>query len=129
MFDFYLAQASDQSGLCWIKAVGKDFSTIEGAELKRIFNLYVKKFTKQYGIEPTVYNTVDPNSTWKNNFMESLLRGERTYMAVWKIDSEGVKEIKVYLKASDSTSGYINVEYSYANEPQCEQDIQLVFRK
>lgn len=129
-FETYAVKVGSKSGLCWIKAIGKDISTSAyGIELKSAFEEMEQKLTKAYG-KGEKTDLLLPGSIWKepNEFMMAMIKKERFLMAVWeKNKGSELKDdlVQVGLIASPGgrDKGYLSLEYSFSNKDACDKEI------
>ena len=85
-FETYAVKVGSTSGLCWIKAIGKDVSTsVYGFELKLEFKEMEQKLTKAYG-KGEETDLLMPGSIWSEpkDFMAAMAKKERFLMTIWK---------------------------------------------
>lgn len=129
-FEKYALKIGPNSGLCWIKAIGKDISTSSyGIELKSAFDDMQAKLTKAYGKGKTT-DMLMPGSIWKepNEWLMAMIQKERILMSVWKKGEGSTLNddlIQVGLIASPSgrSEGYLSIEYSFSNKDTCNKEI------
>lgn len=129
-FENYGVKVAPKSGLCWVKAVGKDISTSAyGMELKAAFKEMETKLAKVYG-KPEVIDFLMPESIWDspNDFMMSLIKKERHLLAVWEEGkgaklSENLVQVGLMANASGGNKGYLSIEYSFSNKDACDKEI------
>jgi len=130
-FEQYAIKIGPKSGLCWIKAIGKDISTSRyGVELKSAFNEMKERLERGYG-ENITTDMLFPRSIWNEpeDFMMGMLKKERFLMAVWDEDSgaqlrENIVQIGLVASALRTTTGYLSVEYSFSNKSACDGEIE-----
>ncbi|CRI63934.1 conserved exported hypothetical protein [Thiocapsa sp. KS1] len=129
-FEAYIVQVAPESGLCWIKAIGKNIRTSSyGFELQSAFNEMKGRLSGVYGEHETT-DLLFPGSIWDepDDWMMGLVKKERMLGAAWGA-AKGSKlppDIEsVFLAAMPASgdAGYIIVEYSFANEPSCEAEL------
>ena len=128
-FEFYVAQVSPRTGLCFIKGVGKPVRTSAyGTELQMQFAHTRDELSAVYGR----YRTVDmllSDSMWQGprDWMASLADRERLLFAHWTVETHAtlrrhLTNVFVAANAKTSESGYVVVEYFFDNEPECQQE-------
>ena len=128
--EFYVAQVSPRSGLCYIKGVGRPVRTSAyGTELKVRFENMRDEVSATYGH----YRSVDmllSDSMWEGprDWMAGLAERERLLFAHWNEDTRAtlgphLTSVFVGASAKSSQSGYVVVEYYFDNEPDCQQEI------
>mgnify|MGYP003958202049 FL=1 len=129
-FEKYVVNIAPKTGLCYIKAIGKDIPTsVYGIELKSKFNDMKVKLDKAYGKGKTT-DKLMPNSIWHeaNEWMKGLIKKERHLFAIWENSSgKNVKgdivNIAMAAKPSGRSKGYIAIDYTFKNEDKCKKEI------
>jgi len=129
-FGSYIVQIGPQSGLCWIKGIGKDVGTsVYGLELKSAFNQMKEKLEHTYGM-PEVIDRLLPGSIWNEpkDWMMALIKKERLLAAIWSEKSKAtlpidLRSVSLIASAMKTNFGYIAVEYSFINESDCDAEI------
>jgi hypothetical protein len=128
-FEFYVAQVSPRTGLCFIKGVGKPVRTgAYGTELQTQFTRVRDELSAVYGR----YRAVDlllSDSMWQGpgDWMASLADRERLLFAHWTDETHAtlrphLTNVFVAANAKSSQSGYVVVEYFFDNEPACQEE-------
>ena len=128
--EFYVAQVSPRSGLCYVKGVGKPVrSSAYGTELKSRFENMRDEVGATYGH----YRGVDmllSDSIWEGprDWMAALAERERLLFAHWNEETRAtlrphLTSVFVGASAKSSESGFVVVEYYFDNEPDCQQEI------
>lgn len=120
--DFYIVEATPQTGICFVKGVGSDISaTLSGYEVKAKVDRLHDQIAKRYGVRGELINFVEPGSIWDKpeNFMMALSRKEVTY--AWRGEelAENVKIFWVGARAGDTNVAYPVVEFYYSNYDEC----------
>jgi hypothetical protein len=129
--EFYVAQVSPRTGLCYIKGVGKPVRTsAAGTELQSRFETTRDEVSATYGN----YRNVDmllSNSMWvgPHDWMVSLAEKERLLFAHWAKETRAnlgphLTNVFVGATAKNADSGYVVVEYYFDNEPECVDEIE-----
>lgn len=129
-FDTYAVQVGINSGLSWIKAIGKDLETsVYGIELQTAFEDMKKKLDKAYG-KSKLTDIILHESIWDEprDWMNALLNKERVLMATWEGSVESTIKgdlisVGLIATASDVNTGYIAIEYQFKNEEECNAEI------
>jgi hypothetical protein len=129
--EFYVAQVSPRSGLCYVKGVGKQVRTTGyGTELQSQFERMRIEISASLGHGRTV-DMLLSNSMWEGppNWMAGLAERERLLFAQWTKETRAnlgphLTNVFVGAKAKDSGSGNVVVEYYFDNEPDCQDEIQ-----
>lgn len=129
-FETYAVKIGPLSGLCWIKAIGKDIETsVYGTALKSEFEELNAKITKVYGTGDTT-DMLLTGSIWNepNDFMMALRKNERLLFTVWENPKNLEKIVQVGLLASatGSDTGHVSLEYSFENKERAEQEISAL---
>lgn len=129
-FGTYVVQVGNNSGLSWIKAIGKDIATsVYGIELITAFNQMRTKLDNTYA-KGELTDVLLPESIWDEpkDWMASLIRKERILMCIWDA-SKGARlknnltSIALGANANDTDSGFLFLEYEFSNNDQCDKEI------
>lgn len=129
-FEFYVAQVSPRTGVCYVKGIGKQVRTTgDGAELRSRFTSIRDEISASYGR----YRSVDmllSDSMWAGprDWMAALAERQRLFFAQWNTDTRAtlrphLTTVFVAANAKTSETGYVVVEYYFDNEPGCQQEI------
>lgn len=129
-FESYALQIGPKSGLCWIKAIGKDITTnTYGSEVQSAFDEMRKRLGKNYG-SSTLIDALYPNSIWNEpkDWMPGLLKKERLLVAKWdNVSGASLKDnlnmIIMGAGATNREKGYLGVDYHFKNEEECNKEI------
>jgi len=129
--EFYVAQVSPRTGLCYIKAVGKPVPTSGyGTELQSQFENMRDEISAAYG-HPRTVDMLLSDSMWEGprDWMAGLAERERLLFAHWTSESRAtlgphLTNVFVGASAKTSESGYVVVEYYFDNEPECQQEVE-----
>lgn len=128
-FKRYTAVITPETGLCRIRASGRDITTsVYGSELLRKHQELVDALTEKYGKPSNKFDYLKAGSIWKdpNDWMLALLRGERVLKWFWT-DKEGSKlpdsldGISVTAHALSQNEGYIELAYDFKNVTRCSE--------
>jgi hypothetical protein len=130
-FEFYVAQVSPRTGMCYVKGVGRQVRTNGyGAELRSRFVRVRDEISASYGR----YRTVDmllSDSIWAGprDWMAALAERQRLLFAQWNTETRAtlrphLTTVFVGANAKTSESGFVVVEYYFDNEPGCQQEIE-----
>ena len=128
--EFYVAQVSPRTGLCYIKGVGKQVRTSAyGTELRLQFENMRDEMSAAYG-HPRTVDMLLSDSIWEGprDWMAGLAERERLLFAHWNEETRAtlrphLTSIFIGASAKNSESGYVVVEYYFDNEPDCQQEI------
>ena len=128
-FSNYIVHIGPRTGLCWIKAIGKQMPTNSfGHQLRSQFDDLEARLSERYG-QGKKTDLVIPGSIWKNSndWMMALAKEERFLMKTWEGDKASLptdlRSVAVYASASSNSEGRVNVEYAFSNEGLCEKEI------
>lgn len=129
--EFYVAQVSPRTGLCYVKGVGKPVRTSgNGTELQSQFASMRDEISASFGHSRTV-DLLLSDSMWEGprDWMAGLAERERVLFAHWTTETRAnlgphLTNVFVGAKAKDSESGYLVVEYYFDNEPDCQEEIE-----
>jgi hypothetical protein len=128
--EFYVAQVSPRTGLCYVKGVGKQVRTSAyGTELRSQFENIRDEISATYGR----YRSVDmllSDSIWNGprDWMAGLADRQRLLFAQWTKETRAnlsppLASVFLGANAKSNESGYVVVEYYFDNEPECQQEI------
>ncbi|GLX62326.1 hypothetical protein KMU_03660 [Proteus vulgaris] len=118
-------------GLCQIRAIGDDIKTNSyGQPLRHKFTELVETLESLYG-KSNQENTLLSGSIWREpqDWMMSLYKQERYLNASWKVQNNNMKEnditnIGVEARADSDSRGYIFLQYTFTNNPECAKEIE-----
>jgi hypothetical protein len=129
-FEKYVAQAPPNTGLCWVKGIGRTISTdTQGIALRSKYTEMRDKLAKAYGRNYQETDFLLPGSIWneQRDWMTGLKKKERVLMSLWKTANGALPydlyTVGVVASALSSDKGYISVEYQFDNEAACEDEI------
>lgn len=132
-FQSYVAQVGKNSGLCWIKAIGRDIDADSyGISVKSAYNEIREKLAKIYGRSYEEMDILLPGSIWDEprEWMMAMKQGERQLMSMWRSSSKDLQNnlssVAVAAVAKSTSSAYIAVEYQFKNEHLCDSEINAV---
>ena len=128
-FESYIIKVTKKQGLCWIKAVGKNIKTnVYGSELKSEFNEMQSKLESIYGSQKTTDTLLD-GSIWNEprEFMRGMVKKERFLISIWDKSTKAklsyeLLRVGLMAQAINTETGYLIVEYSFINEPLCDNE-------
>ncbi|PHM37197.1 conserved exported hypothetical protein [Xenorhabdus innexi] len=129
-FKIYALFISPTLGLCKIRAIGNDIENdAYGISLRVKFNDLKTSLDSIYG-ESKETDLLLPSSIWNEprDWMEGLNKKERVLRAKWESKSEALQKNNVgslllSAKASDSSSGYLLLQYEFKNHIECAKEI------
>ncbi len=126
----YVVQIGPKSGLCWIKAIGKDIVTNSyGIEVKSAFKTMESKLKKSYGNNKR-HDFLQYGSIWDEpkDWMTGLTKGERILAAIWdKQDGStlkgNLKDVALAAEGMSREEGYLTIDYSFTNKDACKDEM------
>lgn len=129
-FEKYIVEVAPKSGLCRIKAIGKDIPTsVFGLELTSSFRNMKDKLEKSYGKHETT-DLLLSESIWNEprDFMRGMIKKERFLYAIWSGEknstlTNNLKEIGLSAEALTENTGYLDIIYSFENAESCEAEL------
>ena len=129
-FELYALKIGPKSGLCWVKAIGKNIGTSAyGIELKSEFNEMKRKLEKAYGKHETT-DLLLPGSIWNepDEFMMAMIKKQRFLMAIWDGEkgstlSDNLESVGLIANPGGRDKGYLSIEYSFTNKEECDKEI------
>ena len=132
-FQYYFLQITPVQGLSWIKAIGNSVSTNSyGTEIQNTFETMRGKLENIYG-RPENIDFLMYDSIWNEprDWMQAIQNGERTLAARWENKNgmslpSDLTSIFLYVAAEDSYTGYIAIEYAFANFDASEKEIGML---
>ena len=130
LYKSYLAQFSDDQGLCWAKGIGGDIQTdLTGTEAKAAFNVEKLRLSSFYGEAKSFdFRFSGSADSDHENWMQAISDGDRYFAAIWTRESggdlpENLRNVGLVLNASASNISYLSLEYTFENIDLCEQEI------
>ena len=129
-FENYGIKFSSSSGACWVKGIGKDiepdaYGTSTKSEMDKVAKQISSKYGKSEKTDMLGYESIwDEADEW----LIGLTKNERFYMYQWNSDSganlegTGIESMALIAQASDRTTGYIAVEFSFDNKKTCDEE-------
>ncbi|MBO4149585.1 hypothetical protein LCD46_04485 [Enterobacter ludwigii] len=130
-FEMYGLLISPKSGLCQIRALGKNIDTDSyGLALKSKFEELSNSLSSLYGKAETT-DLLLAGSIWKEpqDWMMGLNKKERFLSATWKGAKEtplknNIDTISIEARANSSSKGYVYLQYSFKNNDVCQAEIE-----
>ena len=127
-FDSYVLQIHPVTGLCLIRAIGKDIeSSSHGTELVSAFDELHNQLDSAYG-DSRLVSFLRSGSIWDEpeDYMRAIENKERVLQAIWERDDGSVignevVEVILEARASSSRRGQVIVQYRLENERECAQ--------
>ncbi|MDO6560156.1 hypothetical protein [Paraglaciecola chathamensis] len=132
-FNNYVLTIGKTTGLCSVRAVGKDIVTSGyGIQIKTEFNSLESVLTEIYGIGKKTDQLL-PDSIWKDadNWMMGMVKKDRYLFTQWEGKAKTqplenqLKQIILAAQANNSSSGYLLLEYIFNNSEQCDNEEKL----
>ena len=128
-FEYYLIQYHSDFGVCVLAGVGKKVDTNSfGSQLKIEMDKIIDQIASKYGPPTKEVDQLMSGSIWTEpeDFMMSLIRGERNIMTIWisekrehAFDLVGISPV-----AQGTGVGNLMVSYKYPNRDKCEEFIK-----
>lgn len=125
-FERYDVMIHEKTGVCLLRAVGIDIPTGgDGAALKDEFHFIAEQVKSVYG-NYDVYEALDDGSKYSKpkDYMKAIVAEEMTLQGSWDEESHanlrnGVVEILLLGRATDKRTGYVVLQYRFANWRRC----------
>lgn len=132
-FESYVLTITPKHGLSWVKAIGKTIQTNPyGIEVQTEFSSMKSKLEKKYG-KHDLMDFLMLDSIWNEprDWMQGVCNGERVLMAQWapkygSVLGESLVSVALVVSASDTSSGYISIEYSFENTNEAELEFSAL---
>ncbi|NKB49268.1 MAG: hypothetical protein GKS02_07875 [Alphaproteobacteria bacterium] len=126
-FNKYVVRIHPQTGVCVLIAGGVTIPTsVYGNELKKEFESIREQLSSIYGRAETI-DYLESGSIWDEpqDWTTGLLKKERGLQAAWDGESnanlkDGIVEILLTAVASRTETGWLQLQYRFANNKQCE---------
>lgn len=128
-FEAYVLQAFPETGVCYIKAIGKNISDGgSGVQTKLAMAELSGQITAKYGTAPKLYDfnnsgTFDEPQYW----VLSLKEKSRTYGDMWTFappTETGVATITLSAVALDTSTTFIAAEFEFSNNTRCDKIVK-----
>lgn len=125
-FEYYLIKYHESTGTCFLKGIGKTIETnVYGTSLKSSMEKLESQISSVYGAAVDNLDRLLPGSIWDEpeDYMMSLRKNERIRIIKWETDSAqyGFRTIYLGAGALSVETAYINIEYYYPSDDQCEK--------
>jgi hypothetical protein len=129
-FERYIVQISPRAGLSWIKGIGRDIQTsVYGVELVAAFDAMEQKLVAAYGKQERM-DFLMHESIWNEprEWTQAMLSKERILMSQWSKESgaalsDSLASVALVTGVTDTSTGYIAIEYSFDNCESAEAEI------
>lgn len=127
-YEAYMLKIGPESGLCWVKAVGKNITGNRyGTALRSAFDSTKEQLAGIYGDTAKDMDFLLPDSIWDEprDFMMGLAKNERILAAMWELadDERNLRDVALYASALSSSVGYLSIEYIFTNKDACDQEL------
>ena len=130
-FDTYIVQGHPSTGVCWVKGMTPSIDTNSfGSQLRSKVDEIAAQLNEVYG-KGNDRSFLMSGSIWteSEDWMMSLLKEERYYSREWPAAAgtplpNHLKTIYLFAKATQSSKGYVGLEYAFENEGECEKAIK-----
>ena len=125
-FELYLARASEEHGICWVKGVGKDIADNRyGTSTKHKVEDLKASLERNYGPPSEARDFVMANALWDDSdeWLMAIAKKERIFMYHWDdVSFKNPKLGEMYLAAgaTGSSEGYVMLEYYSTDHEACE---------
>lgn len=130
-FETYMVMHHKSTGLCLFQAVGIDVpSGADGAALKEEYELIAGLVSRAYGNYDHYEHLADGSSLdGDDDYMAAMAQGEMSLQASWDEESKAnlkndITEILLWGKATDAETGYVLLQYRFANWAECADRIE-----
>ncbi len=129
----YIVEVTPSTGVCWVKAVGKNVSTsVYGEGAQNLFTDLKSQLDGVYG-PAKVTDRAKPGSIWDEpkDWMMGLLKKERTLIAIWG-STEGrpltsnVQYVGLVITALSRDTVFASVEYYGTTYEKCELEAKTL---
>ena len=132
LFESYVVQSTPETGLCYLKGIGKDIRANDfGSAVRSEFEDLVRLLERKYGTPHEQYDFILAGSIWDNpeDFMMGLYKGDRVLVASWESSeaqrlSDSLQTIGVGASALSTNTGYIWLEYYFLNYDECKRVVE-----
>ncbi len=127
--ELYVVYETEESGICFIKGMSVNITTSAyGTSLITKYNSVADAVDSKYGAtyKKEVTDFLSYGSIWDepNDYMMSLLKGERYAYISWKAKDKANPIESIYLAqaALDTETGYFSIEYYGNNKEICDAE-------
>lgn len=125
-FDSYVAKATDETGVCLVRGIGKIHDSDRfGTSIRGAFADLKQALQSRYG-DGYTGDFLRDGAIWDgaDEWVMALRQNERVYQAVWERKEgstlpEGLNEIILSVNATGSDSAWIALQYRFENEASC----------
>jgi hypothetical protein len=129
-FETYIAMVTPKNGLCWVKVLSPTLQTnVFGASLRAAFDSMEEKLTATYGKSKRT-DFIMSGSIWSDPqyWMQSLISQDRFLATEWAPKhgstlKDSLTSVALIVSTTDTTAGYIAVEYSFENMKSAEAEL------
>jgi hypothetical protein len=130
-FEAYAMLIGPSSGLCQIRAIGVDIpSSSHGLQIRSAFDDLEATLGGVYGRFKRIDRLL-PGSIWgePEDWMMGLLKQERLLQTEWSAEhgstlKYNLESVILVAKAKSTDQGYLLLQYSFANNPDCQKEIE-----
>ncbi|WP_141243876.1 hypothetical protein [Sphingomonas lenta] len=132
-FESYGAVATASGGVCKVWGTGRDHESDNyGTSVRDAFNRLRAILDGKYGQSDEI-SFLRAKALWdaEREWTMSIKQGERTVVAYWTRKNglalpDGLTAIMLQVKATSSSSAYLNLTYEFENFATCQQNIRAV---
>jgi len=127
-FEYVVIKYHPEIGLCMLKGVGRNVDTnLFGSDLKIRLEKISNQVSSIYGEPSEVVDFLFPGSIWDEpeDYMMSLVEGERLTFTTWDVDPEvhSFNKVGVMQSALRRDTGYVSIEYYFPKNDDCNEII------
>ena len=127
LFEGYLFQYTDETGVCYISAYSETFENDKyGIKAKTAYDKLGVSLDKKYGPEGGTYEKLKADALWDeaDEFAMSLVKGDRNHARWFEPSADSQNEfdyLEIIIKALDNSNTYIKINYKNRSlEEKCE---------
>lgn len=112
MLSYYIVFIDEEYGLFEVRACSNE--CYSEYQIRNVYNMLQPQLSSVYG-EPEEYDEISWDSDWEGseNFIRSILYGDRTLLSMWTLDHAGIESGYVFLGVLpiDADSAYVCIDY------------------
>jgi hypothetical protein len=127
-FDFYIAKATSQTGICSVLGLGKTHENDSyGIDIRSTYEHLQDAMTAKYGLFKS-YDFLSAGSIWKNpnDSAMAFYKHEKHLASFWSseyssINLGNLESIGLIVHALNSSDTYLNLKYEFKNINKCNE--------
>ena len=127
-FETYVVQATDQTGVCLVRGIGKDHDNdMFGVSVRDKFSSLRSALEDRYGDYERV-EFLRSGALWdgQDEWVMSIRQNERAHQAIWAQEygsdlPTALNQIILNIAATSSDSSWIGLQYTFDNHDECER--------